>query len=141
MVRQPVAARHCQGGGPRSWALLSALALTWLTATIAAAEETPRQGQPTSAPAECSQARALCQQAQQREREFEAARLRVEADATVENVDRYRNAFLDSELALGKLRQAAMGSVRAHGHVPNCFHQCPMLKEFFDRSRVDQPSG
>ncbi len=142
-MRQPAAVRHSRGGGPRLWALPLVLALTWLaaTASVAAAEETPSQASPPGEPAECSEARALCQQAQQSEREFETARLRVEADATTENVGRYRDAFLDSELALSKLRRAAMASGRAHGHVLSCFHDCPVLREFFDRSRANQPSG
>jgi hypothetical protein len=115
--------------------------LAWLAVGSASAEETPRRGGPSAEPAECAQARDLCRQAEQSELEFEAARLRVEADATVENVGRYRDAFLDSEFALAKLRKAAIASGRAHGHVPRCFHQCPILKQFFDNSRAHQPSG
>ena len=91
--------------------------------------------------AECGQVRDLCEQAQRREQEFEAAKARVEGDASVENIDRYRTAFLVSETALSKLRKAAMDSAHAHGYVLACFQQCPVLKEFFKRANGHRPSG
>lgn len=142
-MRHPAATRYRQGGrgGLASWALPGALLLAWVALGIAAGEETRRPGPTPSEPPECTQARALCREAQQREREYKAAKTRVEADATVENIDRYRDAFLDNELAFSKLQEAAVVSGRAHGQVPSCFHQCPTLKEFFDGSRKEATPG
>ncbi|MGD9765939.1 MAG: hypothetical protein AB7V27_19810 [Candidatus Binatia bacterium] len=85
--------------------------------------------------AQCLRLRELCETAEKRDSELGAATRNVEADATVENIDRYRDAFMGSELALRQLHRAAAASVKAQGHVPRCVHQCPLLRRYLERVR------
>ncbi|MGD9765398.1 MAG: hypothetical protein AB7V27_17000 [Candidatus Binatia bacterium] len=88
--------------------------------------------------AQCVRLQELCEQAEKRDSELNAATRDVEADASVENIGRYRDAFMDSEIAVRQLHRAAAASVKAQGHAPRCVHECPLLKQYLDRVREQQ---
>jgi len=68
---------------------------------------------------------ALCARSRRLDLAFLSAKKNVEHDSTVENIDRYRHAFIDSHIAFADLSEAARVVVRKHGKPPNCFQKCP----------------
>ena len=53
----------------------------------------------------------------------------VEQNSTGENVDRYRDAFIDAEIAYSELFEAARVIRKKHPEAPECFRQCSLIDQ------------
>jgi hypothetical protein len=73
---------------------------------------------------ECKYVLDLCARSKRCDATFVSAKKDLERDSSVENIDRYRDAFIDSHVAFTELSEAAKVIVRKHGKSPNCFQQC-----------------
>ena len=77
--------------------------------------------------AECKYVLDLCAQTKRSDAAFVGAKKMLEHDSSVENIDRYRNAFVASHDAFTELSEAAKVVVHKHGKSPNCLQPCSDL--------------
>ena len=79
--------------------------------------------------AECRYILDLCSLSKRRDEEATAATRAVEQNSTGENVDRYRDAFIDAEIAYSELFEAARVIRKKHPEAPECFRQCSLIDQ------------
>lgn len=117
------------GAGLRRWmaAALAGAGLALAAGAAPAGEPAEEAAALEGEGAECRYIAQLCSALQLRDRELASARSDVSADATVENVDRYRDAFLAAETAAMHLAEAAKAIRGKHRREPACFCDCAEL--------------
>lgn len=106
--------------------------------SVSAAGETEQDvAQLRSTEAKCKYVLELCAQARRCDAAYLTAKKEVERDSSVENIERYREAFLNSNIAASKLSDAAKSVVQENGKSPKCFEPCSDLIDH--RSDSDMP--
>ncbi len=87
--------------------------------------------------AECKHVLDLCSESRRRDAAFKSAKRDVERDSTVENIDRYRDTFMQSHVAFSNVTEAAKVITQKHGKSPSCLSECSDVIEL--RRNADLP--
>ncbi|MGC2758237.1 hypothetical protein [Candidatus Binatus sp.] len=93
----------------------------------AAGEAGQHIAQLPSTEAKCKYVLELCARARRYDAAYLSAKKDVERDSSVENIDRYREAFVDSSAAATELSDAAKAVALENGKSPKCFEPCADL--------------